>query len=96
MQSIKNAQPGDSWQYAYYSLEDLNAEPEDHWINFDKECGSDGVNFGFYRTEEDARNDNRLYLELPEDTREYITVAEFKERLKADPELEIEPGPDCI
>jgi len=92
MQSIKNAGPGDSWQYCMFSLEDLNAEPEDHWIIF----MDGGMNMGFYRTEEDAREANDLYLEWPEDMHEYIRVAEFKERLKVDPELEIEPGPDCI
>ncbi len=95
MQSIKNAGPDDSWQYAYFSLEDLNAEPEDHWIIFDK-LWSNGCHFGMYRTEEDAREANRLYIELPEEDLEFITVAEFKVRLQKDPELDIEPGPDCI
>ena len=86
MRSIKTAGPDDSWQYCQYSLEDLNAESEDRWIIF-----SEDMSVGTFPTEEEARKYNSEYLEW-DWVDEYITVAEFKKRLKANPELEMEPA----
>ena len=84
MQSIKNAQPGDSWQYCTYSLEDLYAESDDHWIIFNEH-----MSIGTFESEQDAREHNDTYIEW--DDVEYITIAEFKQRLVLNPELEMEP-----
>jgi hypothetical protein len=86
VRSIKTASPSDSWQYCSYSLEDLNAEPEDRWIIF-----SEDMSVGTFATEKDAREYNNEYLEW-DWVNEYITVAEFKERLKVNPDLEMEPA----
>jgi len=86
MRSIKTASPNDSWQYCSYSLEDLYAEPDTNWIIF-----SEDMSVGTFSTEEEAREYNRVYLEW-DFIDEYITVAEFKKRLKANPELEMEPA----
>jgi hypothetical protein len=84
MYSSKNVGPDDSFQYNSYSIEDLNAMPDDQWIIFMEDMST-----GPFDSEADAREANDLYLEW-EDV-EYITIAEFKQRVSANFDLEFEP-----
>jgi len=84
MYSIKNVSPNDSYQYCSYSIEDLNAMPDTQWIIFTEDMST-----GPFDSEKKAIESNKRYLEW-EDV-EYITIGEFKERVRANFDLELEP-----
>ena len=84
MYSIKNVGPDDSCQYCSYSIEDLNAMPDDYWIIFHEDMST-----GPFESKEEAIESNELYIEWQDV--EYITIREFKERVKTNFDLELEP-----
>lgn len=69
--------------YCTYTLDDI-AEMSNCWIIF-----SEHMSTGPFDSAQEAKDSNDAYIEW-EDV-EYITIEDFKERLKSNPELELEP-----
>lgn len=77
--------------YCTFTYSDIMALPDDLWIIF----GGD-MSTGCFISEEVARSCNEKYLEWEWEEVEYITTKEFKKRLLANNELELEPFGDDI